>query len=295
MRAVALAAVFLTIQVQQANSQDATIRGGRGDDIVETHAVAGEPPIAQDYRAAGTGATGPNGETLRADDPDDPISANGRTYFLGQPFQDNVTLRGLSGADEFVVRTYISGKPAIVARHVDADGVIDWNAVAGENDNAHDHWVEYFGSVTIADFDAAEGDTLRVRGHTVALNRLDVVGGDTLVVVQSQQGNGGGAHDEDILGVILVEGARLSEADIEFDHANDGIVRTAAEFDDLVAGYEEVAEAEAARLAEQDARDAARRAREAELERRRQEQQARQNELQERYNRYRSRYRGRRR
>jgi len=57
------------------------IRGTRGADTLYAHAISGEPQIAQNYEAAGTGATGPNGETLRADDPADPIQAATRTYY----------------------------------------------------------------------------------------------------------------------------------------------------------------------------------------------------------------------
>lgn len=38
------------------------IRGTRGADTLYAHAISGEPQIAQDYAAAGTGATGPNGK-----------------------------------------------------------------------------------------------------------------------------------------------------------------------------------------------------------------------------------------
>jgi hypothetical protein len=113
--------------------------------------------------------------------------------------------------------------------------------VAGENTSVHDHWTEYFGYVQINDFDAAEGDALQVRGHTVSLNSLEVIDGNTVIVVQSQQGNGGGAHDEDLLGVIIVKDAELTEDDVEFTSTNDGIVATMTEFIALVEYYDEVA------------------------------------------------------
>jgi hypothetical protein len=65
----------------QAPPAGKLIRGTRGADTLYAHAISGEPAIAQDYEAAGTGATGPNGETLRADDPNDPVQAATRTYF----------------------------------------------------------------------------------------------------------------------------------------------------------------------------------------------------------------------
>jgi hypothetical protein len=218
------------------------LKGGRGDDVLIANAISGEPAIAQDYEAAGTGATGPNGETLRGDDPDDPVLGATRTYFAGQSYDDHlVTMIGGKGADQFVIRTFLSGKPDVVARHVNDDDTINWGDVAGENTYVHDHWTEYFGDVQINDFDAGEGDTLQVRGHTVSLNSLEVIDGNTVIVVQSQQGNGGGAHDEDLLGVIIVKDAELTEDDVEFTSTNDGIVATMTEFIALVEYYDEVA------------------------------------------------------
>lgn len=168
------------------------VRGTRGADTLYAHAISGEPAIAQDYENAGTGATGPNGETLRADDPNDPVLAATRTYFAGQTYDDHLkTMIGGQGADKFIIKTYISGKPAIVAKHVNSDGTINWGGVAGENQNVHDHWTEFIGYVQINDFSRQQGDSLQVRGHTVALKSLEVINGDTFIVVQSQQGNGG--------------------------------------------------------------------------------------------------------
>lgn len=93
-----------------------------------------EPPagkLIRGTRGADTGATGPNGETLRADDPGDPIQAATRTYFAGQTYDDHLkTMIGGQGPDKFIIKTYISGKPAIVAKHVNDDGTINWGAVA---------------------------------------------------------------------------------------------------------------------------------------------------------------------
>ncbi len=219
------------------------IRGTRGADTLYAHAISGEPQIAQNYEAAGTGATGPNGETLRADNPDDPVQAATRTYFAGQTYDDHLkTMIGGQGADKFIIKTYISGKPAIVARHVNDDGTINWGGVAGENQNVHDHWTEFIGYVQINDFSRQQGDTLQVRGHTAALRSLEVVNGDTFIVVQSQQGNGGGAHDEDILGFIVVKGVALTAADIQFVGTADGIAKTWTDFQNLVAYYDLLAD-----------------------------------------------------
>lgn len=230
--------------VMAGGSEGKLIKGGKADDVLIAYAISGEPAIAQDYEAADTGARGPNGETLRADDPDDPVQEATRTYFPGQSYDDHLkTMIGGKGADRFVVQTFISGKPEIVKRHVNAEGTIDWGGVAGENNNVHDHWVDYFGFVQINDFRPEEGDTLEVRGHTVSLNSLEVIDGNTLIVVQSQQGNNGGAHDEDILGYIIVKDIEMDEGDITFTSTNDGIVQSIKEFEELVDYYYDLAAA----------------------------------------------------
>ncbi|MFM7921263.1 MAG: hypothetical protein ACKPJJ_13655, partial [Planctomycetaceae bacterium] len=60
--------------------------------------------------------------------------------------------------------------------------------------------------------------------------------------MQSQQGNGGGAHDEDVLGFIVVKGAALTAADIQFTGTNDGIAKTWTDFQNLVAYYDLLAD-----------------------------------------------------
>ena len=211
------------------------IMGTKSADVLIKNALAGEAVIAQRYDLAGTGVTGPNGETLRADDPADPIDPVFQSYWAEALRDTPVRMHGRKGADQFIIRTFISGKPAVVLRNADENGVIDWsgNGVAGENDFVHDHWVEFFGVVQIKDFNLASGDTIEVQGHTVALRSLVVHDGTTYVTVQSQQGNGGGAHDEDILGYIVFKDAVLTADDLTFTHTNDGVVETVDKFMEL--------------------------------------------------------------
>ena len=76
----------------------------------------------------------------------------------------------------------------------------------------------------ITDFSRAEGDRILIEGHTTEI--LSVSYGDadgdgaadhTIVEIYSQQGNGGGAHDEDRLGTLTVFGDLITESDIEAD------------------------------------------------------------------------------
>lgn len=205
----------------------------QGDSIILLKARSGEPAIAQDYIGGGDG---PNGEPARRD-PANEIDDGSRTFFSGQPFKKRLKGTGNQGANQFIVQTYISGKPRIVELHVGEDGVIDWNGVAGENNDAHDHWVESFYHVDIKNFNRDDGDTLTVRGHTVSLASIAYKGRDTIIRVRSQQGDGGGAHDEDFLGEIRVRKVHLTDAEVQFVTENRGLTRTFEEFLAIVEKY----------------------------------------------------------
>jgi hypothetical protein len=96
----------------------------------------------------------------------------------------------------------------LVAKHVNNNGTIDWQGVAGENNNYHDHWVDSIGEIKIENFDSAEGDELILRGHTVQAMVLEDSDGVATIGVISDQGNddsrGNGAHDLDVLGIVEV-------------------------------------------------------------------------------------------
>jgi len=143
----------------------------------------------------------------------------------GGPVTDDDMLYGGTGADMFEFRWLIDARDEIIAKHTDANGDIDYsmNGVAGENDNAHDHWVESIGVKTVADYDAAEGDTLVFRGHTVQLDTAsyeDVDGNgrlDTVLDFVSNQGGNGGAHDGDKLGTVIILNTQIDAGDIVVD------------------------------------------------------------------------------
>ena len=117
---------------------------------------------------------------------------------------------GTGGVNTFDFNPLLNAKPGIIARHVDADGRIDWQGVAGENDNRHDHWVDSLGQDTIMDFsgNGGDGDRINITGHTVAATVIEESEGQVVVGVYSDQGadgsRGNGAHDLDILGTITV-------------------------------------------------------------------------------------------
>ncbi|CAN0601491.1 unnamed protein product, partial [Ectocarpus sp. 12 AP-2014] len=89
-------------------------------------------------------------------------------------------------------------------------------------------------------------DTISVIGHTtnveVDYQTIDTDGDGidddavSLITLYSQQGNGGGAHDEDYLGYIVVHGDRVEEDDIETDAgAHYGIVDTIGDIQEAIA------------------------------------------------------------
>ena len=147
------------------------------------------------------------------DDGDDLARLNfSDTYINPDNLSANDTLKGGKGADTFSFQLLINASKEIVEKHTNDQGVTNWgmNGVAGENDNYHDHWVEGIGHDKIIDFNAKEGDSIKVFGHTVQKRLLENDEQSKIAVIglYSDQGNdgqrGGGAHDLDVLGKIEV-------------------------------------------------------------------------------------------
>jgi hypothetical protein len=205
------------------------LEGGAGDDLLVSYADGREPEIAQNY--------------TREDDPDSEIDPNTNTYYSDQPIEGDDVMIGGGGADTFYFRTLINAKRDIILKHVNDDGTINWgmNGVAGENDNVHDHWVERLGDEVIWDFNRAEGDTILIEGHTTEVYKLEHVDTDgdgildaSVLNIWSNQGNGGGAHNKDLLGTITVFGDLVMESDYTVNKTDYGIVATIAELDEAI-------------------------------------------------------------
>jgi len=206
------------------------LSGGAGDDILYSSSDGREPAIAQEYD--------------RRDDPDNEIQAVTRTHYKYQPIEADDVLIGGEGADTFHFRVLINAKRDIILKHVRDDGTINWgmNGVAGENRNVHDHWVDQLGNDVIWDFNRSEGDRIEVAGHTVEVYRRgqqdsdgDRVLDSTVLHVRSNQGNGGGAHNKDLLGTITIFGDLVMPSDYTVEKTEYGIVPTIAELDDAIA------------------------------------------------------------
>ncbi|MEM8878770.1 MAG: LamG-like jellyroll fold domain-containing protein, partial [Pseudomonadota bacterium] len=205
------------------------LRGGDGDDLIKSLADDREPEIAQEFD--------------RSDDPDYELDFASRMLYPSQAnMPSNDVLEGGDGADEFFFQTLINGKLDIINRHVNDDRTINWHGVAGENNNVHDHWVDGVGDDLIKDFDRTEGDKITIDGHTTEVSEIRMVDADgdgdvddSVMQLRSNQGNGGGAHNLDLLGTITVLNTEITEADYTTNagsHA--GIVRTIDEYKEAI-------------------------------------------------------------
>ncbi len=171
-----------------------TVDAGAGRDSIRIYSDAGEP------------------------DPAQTDGADGRVNPAVDPATTDDVISGGQGKDTFTFNMLLNAKEEILEKHTRDDGTVNWRKVAGENDNVHDHWVEGIGNDTILDYSNQDGDKIVLRGHTVEIAGItygEDEGGDySLIEIRSQQGDGGGAHDEDPLGTVKVYGDRVEEDDI---------------------------------------------------------------------------------
>lgn len=206
------------------------LTGGAGDDVIVSRSDAGEPTIAQEINAGND----PNGE----------VDAASRMIYAGQAgLSANDVLTGGAGADQFRIETLISAKADILAKHADPNtGVINYAAVAGENNLVHDHWVDSLGNDMITDFNQAEGDTLSIKGHTTEVYKIEIADADgdgatddTVLHLRSNQG-GSGAHNLDLLGTVTVLNNQLTDDDFTTDAGvTYGIVRNISQVNEAIA------------------------------------------------------------
>ncbi|MEM9781438.1 MAG: LamG-like jellyroll fold domain-containing protein, partial [Pseudomonadota bacterium] len=215
--------------------------GGEGDDTLRSRSDAGEQRIGQLVLDQ-------NSRDLdQYEDPSVSVEYLKLIDWVDQPVMADDVLVGGGGADHFQFEALLNGKVDILVDNTMNDGrMIHWHGVAGENQYLHDHWVDLLGIEIVADFNKAEGDTISVFGHTTQVE-VSYVGYDSdgdgvndsvysNILAYSQQGNNGGAHDEDLIGHIVVFGDLVEEDDIATDAGvHYGIVRTIDELQEAVA------------------------------------------------------------
>lgn len=170
------------------------VDAGAGDDVIYSFSWGGEPEIAQDSDAEKV-------------EPNEPRMDND-SFVLGE------------GADTMVFRWLIDARPEILDKHRDPEtGDVDYRKVAGENDNAHDHWVETMGDDIVYDYNPDE-DELVFEGHTLALDRIEMLDADndgqdddSVAYFYSEQG-GAGAHQGDELGSVTFMDYEITEGEL---------------------------------------------------------------------------------
>ena len=200
--------------------------GGAGDDLLISRSDAREGAIFYDPDR----------------DEGDPLNElTGGKLYPDQPVPGDDMMRGGKGADIFYFQTLINAKERYIEKHTRDDGSINWQGVAGENDKLHDHWVDMLGNDVVMDYSRAQGDRIVIEGHTTEILSItygdangDGVMDNSVIALYSDQGSGGGAHNDDRLGTITVYGDLVKESDIE---------QSAAPTYGIVAGIEDLDEA----------------------------------------------------
>jgi Ca2+-binding RTX toxin-like protein len=191
---------------------DDRLQGGNGNDLVI--GGPGSDHMAGCYGADFVLSRSDAGEPVIALAPGTPRVMEGSVVAAG-----NDEMQGGLGPDTFRFELLTNARSAVIARHLNADGSIDWQGVTAENGALHDHWVESIGSDTIVDYSRREGDVIEIFGHDVVVAGItwqDLNGDGKLEsIISLSSAVVGGAHDGDALGTITVFGDQVRMADLD--------------------------------------------------------------------------------
>ncbi|MEM1074698.1 MAG: LamG-like jellyroll fold domain-containing protein [Pseudomonadota bacterium] len=230
----------------EGGAGDDTLNGGRGSDIVYGGAGNDLMIAGGDVGEDRAGQLVLGAPSRPFPDPQIDNALLKLVDWVDQPLYADDIFFGGEGEDHMLVNLYINGtKDSILDNVMDGGRMVHWHGVAGENARIHNHWVDGAGIDIFGDFNAEE-DKISVIGHTanieISYQAVDNNGDDiddavmSVIRMYSQQGNGGGAHDEDELGRLLVIGDMVTEDMVETDAgAHLGIVRTIDELQEAFA------------------------------------------------------------
>lgn len=223
----------------QGGGGDDYVKGGFGADILK--GGDGNDKLVDRYgRDWLDGQAGNDTLVSRSDQgrPEEAIDSVDKSSTDFDAWSDRLT--GGSGADCFKFVYQMNATHDVAARNTDSSGRVNWMDIMRENESHHDHWVDWGGFDKIDDFNRAEGDHIKIAGHTVDVDELIFVDTNndgytesTMIYVISNQArmmaNMMGmtevqarmmtpmAHDQDFLGQILVQDARITMDDIALD------------------------------------------------------------------------------
>lgn len=190
------------------------LNGGVGDDFFLVHSYGGKPRSAQLYIGDGPLSNVAPGSI-------DPETGRLVGVHENGPTENNTLIVGGPGADKVALQPLMNTTEDFMRKHADACGEIDWRAVAQENTNVGDHWLDILGVNVWADYNKAEGDMLVVDGHTakVDVEHTDINGdGDLesiLTITSADMRNGAPqAHVHDWLGALIVDGDLVTQDDV---------------------------------------------------------------------------------
>ncbi|MEO0455387.1 MAG: hypothetical protein AAF152_02225 [Cyanobacteria bacterium P01_A01_bin.114] len=196
--------------VLSARNGSDRLMGNGGDDLLISYSDAGEPPVL------GKQVVNQN----------EPLKAS------------RDVMKGGDGADTFMWAGEIDAKQEFLKKHTQSDGRINGanNALAGENNNSHDHWLESIGNDVVTDFNLDQGDKIVIQGHTVENYNIEQKGNSFILNLRSNQGNAdqnnpNGAHDGDLVGTIKLKKAakKYSESQIRGAITLDNMVNYVAD------------------------------------------------------------------
>ena len=207
--------------VLRGTDGDDVIRGLAGDDRLDSFA-------GDDLVAGGDGddiiATWDGNNVVYGGPGDDRLYSNGFAGEPGRTIPNDDVFTGGPGADVFVIYWLIDAPADVIEKHRQPDGRVIYGpaGVAGENNYYHNHWVTSIGDDVITDFDPSQGDSFKIEGHSVVVDRYEYGdfnsdgAQDTKVYFRSSDPRNL-THDGDAVGTLTLLGYVTSDLPVSSD------------------------------------------------------------------------------